>query len=743
MDNFKKVGIVLSSSVLSLGMFAAVAGASTPGIEQPERVQIQVASTEITVTKDDLIKRFRELFPDQFSFLTASDFQIGDSHFYPNDDTLRYGLSFSKTINGKQLFGDLSFVGEDLDVEQFYYQPANEADALYPAKVTKDEARKIADDFLQKFFEGEDYQVQDNPYSYFPQQLLTEPIRYSFSFARMENQVAVSDQWIEVSVLGNGDVVNFYKSSTESGKSTFDDVKLIKDKDEMTQKVKDNLSVDLYYQVNRDYQTGNRSVDLVYQPTAKLQGIHATSGKWLTANDYSTDLPEAAKTEKIVANPLPPKQNGITLEEAKKIAEQLLAIQSDKVKLNINSVREEENYNGQAVISVHYMYEYANGGTGTNLEIDKQTGEVIQYNDLKREVLENYEGQSKNENAPISSQAALTQAVKYLKEWAPSHLHNYAMPLEEPYFEERLGSYHIVFPRIVNGIPVIGDQVMVSIAADGSLNSLNIGYQEVDEWPSHENVISEEKAKTILKDALSLKLTYTKQEQNKADHYELVYTPEFAEQPFSFLDATTGEWNSLFTEASSVTVSHPWAQDELNYLVGAKVLTIKDPKNFDGDAGVSKGEAIKVIMNSLTYFYEDHYLGNQVDKKQTFTNIDSKHPYYSAIERAAELGVISSKDKTFDVDAPITKEELAVWHVRLLGLEQAAKDGNIYKLDFADADKVQKEYVGYVALANSLGLVKTDKNNFKPGQQVTYAELAVSTISLAHEVVKSGKNLRY
>ena len=95
--------------------------------------------------------------------------------------------------------------------------------------------------------------------------------------------------------------------------------------------------------------------------------------------------------------------------------------------------------------------------------------------------------------------------------------------------------------------------------------------------------------------------------------------------------------------------------------------------------------------------------------------------------------------KSFDVDAPIKREELAAWYIRVLGLEQAAKDSSIYKLDFADANKVQTEYTGYVALANSMGLLKTEQNHFNPDREVTYAELAVSIIRLAHEMSESGK----
>ena len=81
--------------------------------------------------------------------------------------------------------------------------------------------------------------------------------------------------------------------------------------------------------------------------------------------------------------------------------------------------------------------------------------------------------------------------------------------------------------------------------------------------------------------------------------------------------------------------------------------------------------------------------------------------------------------------------------IRVLGLEQAAKDSSIYKIGFTDADKVQSANTGYVAMANSMGLVKAEENRFSPNREVTYAELAVSTIRLAHAIAESGRGLRY
>ena len=64
-------------------------------------------------------------------------------------------------------------------------------------------------------------------------------------------------------------------------------------------------------------------------------------------------------------------------------------------------------------------------------------------------------------------------------------------------------------------------------------------------------------------------------------------------------------------------------------------------------------------------------------------------------------------------------------------------------MELQDADKVSAENTGHVALVNALGLIKADNNNFYPSREVTYAELAVSTIALAYEFAQRGNYLRY
>ena len=77
MVTFKKAGVLLTATALSVGLLAPMASASTFGNERTETLPILVAQTNTTVTKNDLMKRFRELFPNEFQNVTEKDFRMG------------------------------------------------------------------------------------------------------------------------------------------------------------------------------------------------------------------------------------------------------------------------------------------------------------------------------------------------------------------------------------------------------------------------------------------------------------------------------------------------------------------------------------------------------------------------------------------------------------------------------------------------------------------------------------------
>lgn len=728
LKKIRKFAILVTTTALSLGITTSIGHAQTPIDGLNDRVAIEV-HTEKKIEKSAFIKKLKTLFPKQFEFLSDSDFQLSNAHHYPEDDRIRYDLSFQKTVQGKDVFGNVTFVGDDLDIESYYYNPVTTSDALFPAKVSKEEAQKIATNFLNKFKDGKKYQLDKNENIYYSNQLITEPIRYDFSFVQKQNDIPIADQRIYVTVLGNGTITSFYQYTQNVKKATFDNVKLAKSNQSVLEVVKKNLNVNLKYQIQYDNNTGDPSIALVYQPSIQF-GINAITGEWQTANGFTKETPKVGKVEVLSSKPLAPKYNGVTIEEAKKIAQELLKIDNEDVKLNISSVHEYENQFGQPFLSIQYSYDWQNRGYGSSIEMNKLTGEIISYNDLKSEVLR--ELGKLNDKKELKQSEAQVKAIEHLKQWVPSYLHNYAKPISEPHFEKGRGIYHFTFPRVVNGIVVEGSQINVSVYTDGSLNSLYVSHQEFEYWPSVKNVISSEAAKKLFIDALSLNLQYVKLDQLKENHYNLVYTLNFNQNQFSYLDAATGKWVSFYGHTELPKVTHPTAEEELNYLIQNRILEIKDAKTFNADQSISNGEALRVLVKSLSYFYEYEMLDTEITT-QTYNNIDKKHPLYSVVEQAVRIGILNP-DEEFNPDAKLTREQLAVWYVRALGLELAAKNYDIYKLSLNDAHLIQSKSVGYIALANVLQLLPVEKNQFNPKLEVTYANLATSIFPLAHVI---------
>ncbi|SOC37118.1 hypothetical protein SAMN05877842_10349 [Ureibacillus acetophenoni] len=734
MKKMRKFAILVTSTALTLGITTTIGQAQSPIESQSERIAIEVQSDEVNVSKSELIKKFKSLFPSKFDFLSENDFHLSNAHHYPDDARIRYDLSFHKLINGKDIYGSVSFVGDNLDIEFFYYSPITSADALFPAKVSKEEAQKIAENFLSKLPNGSNYELSPTYTDYYYNQLITEPIRYDFSFIRKQNNIPIADQQVYITVLGNGEIIQFNQFMQNSSKVTFDDVNQVKSKEEMLAKMKENLAVRLKYQINYDYRTGKESLALVYQPTINL-GIHAINGEWQTVNGFTKDAPTVGGIELLSTKQLPAKYDGITVEQAKKLVQELLKIDSDKVKLNISSVNEYENEYGQPFLSIYYSYDWDYGGYGSTLEINKQTGEIVSYHDLKKEVLREL-GEPKDQTT-ITKGEAQEKAIAYLNEWVPSYLHQYAKPINEPYSEEGRGIYHFEFPRVVNGIIVEGSSISVAVSSDGSLYSLYINHRQFDNWPSVSNVISSEIAKKTYIEALNLNLQYIRPYYENSTHYNLVYTPIYNQNPFSYLDATSGKWQSLNSDTELPQVTHPIAEEELNYLIQNRILEV-DTKTFNADQSITNGEALKVLVKSLSYFYEYDYLRQQEIVTQTYKNIDANHPLYSVVEQAVRIGILDPNE-AFNPETLLTKEQLAVWYIRALGLELAAKNFNIYNIDLTDKESIDSKYVGYVALADSLKLVTAENNEFKPKQEVTYANLATSIFPLAHAIHENRK----
>jgi len=716
-----------------------MAQASANVKESPERVAIQVESTETKVTKSMLIKRLNTLFPGKFNFVTENDFDMGQGHYYNDDKTVRYELGFQKKVDGKDVYGGFTFKGDDLALESFHYQPANVADAMYPAKYSKAEAKKVAEDFRNKILNNGNYKLREDlgndDFGF--SRPISEPISYLFVYSPTHNGVPFSDESMHIEVLANGEVVSMYRNTELASKATFDSLEQKKNEADILAQIRENLSVALCYLIDYNYRTDEAIAKLVYTPTSFI-GVNALNGQWQTTYGFTSQLPKTKGVEKLSAQPLEPRKKNMTLAEVEELAKSFLKVDSDKVKLRIESIDEGENENGEPIYSVNYMYEYKDGGTGTSFEVNKATGEITDYRNISGEFSE-----TNDKVEPISIDAALEKAISYLKEWAPSYLHNYSKPLEDAIYDKRSKQYSFSFPRIVNGIAVMGDAIYVHISADGKLSGLNVNNYKIDNWPSVNKAVSADQAKAMYSDGLKVNLQYSKQDGEDKNHYDLVFSPVYNGSLFNQIDAITGEWLLKADNAQEKpAISHPTASEELTYLLRQNVLDVKDAANFNADKAVTKGEALKILVKSLSYGYYDYGPFGRKNEKQSFNNIDKKHPLYGTVEQAVRMGMLQPADQFAD-DATLTRQELAEWLVRVLDLEKVAKYGDVYKLNFTDAGSIDPAYAGYIALVSAMGLMDAQQNKFNATENVTYADLAVSTVRLAKAINENNSVRHY
>jgi hypothetical protein len=754
------IGTLTLSAALMFSLFTPAVHANTTKIvETSEQVsgsskESRTGTSETEgkeVGKEVLIERIHEILPGKFDFLDENDFQMDRHHYYGGryeEDIERHSISFNKEEDGEWIHGNFTFVGEELRLESFSYRPGKVADAYFPPKVSKEEAQKVAEEFMGNVAPDHSYQLEENDNIYYSgsNRTLTEPVEYQYSFVRIEGDFPVRSQTIRVTVLGNGDVVNYYGNYHNGESLEFEEKKDLVTEEEAVKQLGEHLNLELRYQAEFNYRRGETSLNLAYIPLPGLNGVRATTGEWLVNGEFTSELPETEEISMLINQPMDVKSNPLTKEEAKALAEELLATEDEEVELRIEGLYETENYQGIEVYSIDYMYYTGNSGSGSRLEINKKTGEVLNFHGYRDH---SYPPKKEEEiEVNVSYEEALALAIESIKDFAPANMHKYAYPQKPINNEKKEETYHFSFPRVENGIPFTGDSIRVSISSEtGKLVSFNSGFITYDDIPSAEEVVDLETAKKAFLDELDVELYYVNQygAEDDKQHY-LVYEAQLSPS-FQYFNAVTGEWaNTMHAqdfkeEEEKTQVTHPWAQEELNFLIDAKIITVEDWEAFNPDEVLTKGEALQILMKSLTRFW-DGYRDPREEPKSTFENIGPDHELFSIVESAAQMGILDRNQKTFAVDDKINRQELAYWYVRALRLDAAAKHSEVYKLDFEDAEEVDQQYKGYVALVSSFGILTGTEGKFNPQQEVTLAQLAVTTFRLADIINTMDDNQR-
>ncbi|WP_427337855.1 S8 family serine peptidase [Caloranaerobacter sp. DY30410] len=162
-------------------------------------------------------------------------------------------------------------------------------------------------------------------------------------------------------------------------------------------------------------------------------------------------------------------------------------------------------------------------------------------------------------------------------------------------------------------------------------------------------------------------------------------------------------------------ISGHWAEHEIRVIAARRIVDGRDGINYDPQGTITKAEFVKTIVCTLGLEKEE-YSG-------TFT--DTKDAWFTGyIEAALKAGIISKTDETFNPNAAITREEMAVIVANALKYVDATK-AIVSELTFEDKDEISETAREAVSIAFNNGIIKgRTTTTFVPQGTATRAEAA-------------------
>ncbi len=320
--------------------------------------------------------------------------------------------------------------------------------------------------------------------------------------------------------------------------------------------------------------------------------------------------------------------------------------------------------------------------------VDAKTGKILSY------YMWDYDNQDRK--GDIGKDKAKAEAEKWLEKLCGDIKDRIE---QEGDIADAYDSYEISYERKEGEYKYTGNYVNINIdKATGNIKGFRRIWYDNISFPKVENVIGQEKALETYGKIAGFQLEYR---QDAKGEVKLVYG--FAgEMPVS-LDAVTGKpldykGNEEKRRTGYTDISGHWAEKAIQGLLDMGLYL--DGEEFKPNAQITQKEFLK-------YMYRE-----KADWKET------DEAFYGYM---VETGII--KKEEINQNAAITKQEAIKFACRRMRLEKLASQSNLFKNVFKD--KVDKEYVGYSAVAYGMGIATGNaKGEFAGKTRITRAEAA-------------------
>ena len=625
--------------------------------------------------------------------------EYSDFSYYYNENTEENESSGAYTLDwsnkdGKSISIQVDDNGNILEYHKF--DSNNDSSGL--AKISKEDAKAIAEKFMQKsvkFKEGSIKIIDDRSN-------LSQSSDYEFKFGQFVNNIPVSFNTIDLSINKyNGEVTSLIRNNNDVKNYIFSSKDSIINKEAAKKAYLEKIGIDLKYYSRYDYKNKKLNVFPAYSiKQDKLQGIDAKTSE--VVNIYSDNilnkgLNNSSKlmTEDAVVSD--GKESTLTKEEINEIQKTAQLISKENaekvIKDNFDSLKTNDKVNNASLEKSDYVdskYIWNISFENGNGSVDAKTGELLSFYfyDNNEEVKNN-----------ISYSEAKNKCDSLLKKVAAEKYKKVKYIPEE---ENAEGNYYTFkYVRMVNGYEYTNNYLSISIdkTTGKIINYENQWFTNIT-FPSLNNVISKDIVFDKISDDIGFDLQYEKIDKDKVS---LIYNFSNLQEQY-LLDPMTG-----------VRIGYDGKKYKENNLPTYTDIT-----------GHAYENVIKELLNNGYYlegdkFNPDSYITQANFFKYLYTPDMSYYDEDELYEMLIGNKIIKSEEKS--PDHILTNGEIAKYVVRYLNYEPIAKNSQIFVNPFKD--NVSNDYKGYAAICYGLDIIKGDSNgNFNEKGNMTNGQTA-------------------
>lgn len=616
-----------------------------------------------------------------------------------NDGKIRiWRLNWSEK-EGKNGYISAS-VGEDGYLYEYNKYNDNENHNGF-AKVTKDQAQNVAEEFCEKAvpsYSKEIKIVNSN----------SSEEEYNFTYKKFVNEVPVNFITLNINVNKyNGEVTSFYGGNPEAKGIEYPSLEGIIGQNEAEKAYIEKLGVNLKYYSNYDYKQKKMNIFAGYSIDENgNKAIDAKTGQAVSNYkenqfyDYKDTYGAGNGSEKSIVDA----SMELTKEEtdevknvanliSKEKAEDILKGASDVVPADIKIKDAELNKNHMRNVYT-WRISFENGYG----EVNAESGEIISIH---------YYNKDNTVNKNISKAQAKNIAENFLRKMTPDkfaktrYIDSENNILKNKIVEEG-NNFSFNYIRQVNGIDFSSNSLRVTIdGASGRITGYNNNWYDDVSFPDISKVMTKEEAFNKIKELAGFSLQFIMLDKDKVG---LVYN--FKNEDNSYIiDPVSGTrldfTGQVYKEnklQEYVDISGHWCEKTVKELLDNGYYI--DGNKFNPDMNITQ-------VNFLKYLYSP--------VKDNYNNDDE---FYDML---IQNGIITKEEK--DSSSLVSNQDAAKYIIRYLGYDKVAVHSEIFNNPFKD--NIEEKYKGYASMCYGLNIIKGTNGNFNGTHNISNAEAAV------------------